>query len=75
MSDTIPTGKEFADTIASRNNPGRCAVSYVFLVEAEHLDEDGEVTTVLLAREGGSWLARRGLAYEYLNNHNPIYED
>lgn len=58
MSDTMPTGKDYADMIASRNNPGRCAVSYVFL-----------------AREGGSWLARRGLAYEYLNNNNPIYED
>lgn len=40
MSDTIPTGKDYADMIASRNNPGRCAVSYVFLVEAEHIYED-----------------------------------
>ena len=64
-----PDGEEmkaFADRIAKHRNPGWQAASYVFLVEAEWIDADGESCNDLVAARGGSVYAGEGLAHAYL---------
>jgi hypothetical protein len=64
-----PDGEEmkaFADRIAKHRNPGCQAASYVFLVDAEWLDADGESYNDLVAARGGSVYACEGLAHAYL---------
>lgn len=64
-----PDGEEmkaFADRIAKHRNPECQAASYVFLVDAEWLDADGDFRHEIVAARGGSPYACQGLAHDYL---------